>query len=296
MPNAFRMRAIRRRWRPGWIAAATAVAAAVAVLWLSGLPAAAQSTLYRAPRLPGTSNPDLSGIWQAFVTANWNLEDHGAEAGEFPRLLGIWGAQPPGQSVVVGGRIPYRPEALAKREENAGNRLTVDPDNINTVGDPEAKCYMPGVPRATYMPFPFQIIQSTDRIVIAYQFANANRTIPIGGTMPSPVDFWMGWSNAHWEGDTLVVEVTGFHDLSWFDRAGNHHSAGLRVIERYTPISPFHMQYEATIEDEAVFTRPWTIRFPLYRRIEENVRLLEFKCVDLAEEYVYGGLADEPAR
>ena len=296
MPNAFRMRAVRRRGGPGWMPAVTAVAAVIMVLWLSGLPAAAQGSLYRAPRLPGTSNPDLSGIWQAFVTANWNLEDHGAEAGPFPELLGVWGAQPPGQSVVVGGEIPYRPEALARRDENARNRLTVDPDNINTVGDPEAKCYMPGVPRATYMPFPFQIIQSTDRIVIAYQFANANRTIPIGATTPAPVDFWMGWSNGRWDGDTLVVEVTGFHDLSWFDRAGNHHSPGLRVIERYTPISPYHMQYEATIEDDAVFTRPWTIRFPLYRRIEENVRLLEFKCVDLAEVYVYGGLVGEAAR
>ena len=306
MPNGYRMRAARRRetgdrktlicGRPGWAAAATAIAAMILVLWISGLPAAAQGSLYRAPRLPGTSNPDLSGIWQAFVTANWNLEDHGAEAGPFPELLGVWGAQPPGQSVVVGGEIPYRPEALAKRDENARNRLSVDHDNITTVGDPEAKCYMPGVPRATYMPFPFQIIQSTDRIVVAYQFANANRTIPIGATMPSPVDFWMGWSNGRWDGDTLEVEVTGFHDLSWFDRAGNHHSPGLRVVERYTPISPYHMQYEATIEDDAVFTRPWTIRFPLYRRIEENVRLLEFKCVDLAEVYVYGGLVDEAAR
>ncbi|MCY3844887.1 MAG: hypothetical protein OXH69_15255, partial [Acidobacteria bacterium] len=130
------------------------------------------------------------------------------------------------------------------------------------------------------------------RVVIAYQFASANRTIPIGATTEAPIDTWMGWSNGRWEGDTLVVEVTGFHDLPWLDRAGNYHSAGLRVVERYTPISPYHLQYEATIEDPDVFTRPWTIRFPLYRRIEENVRLLEFKCVDLAEPYVYGGLVD----
>ena len=111
MPDGFRMR--------NRLAAVTAVATVVVALWLSGLPADAQGQLYRAPRLPGTSHPDLSGIWQAFVTANWNLEDHSAEAGPFPRLLGMWGAQQPGQSVVVGGEIPYRPEALAKREENA---------------------------------------------------------------------------------------------------------------------------------------------------------------------------------
>ena len=277
----------------GWTAAVLIGAGATTgVLWLSEGPAAGQVQVYRAPRLPGTSHPDLSGIWQAFVTANWSVEDHGADAGPFPTTLGMWGAQPPGQSIVEGGEIPYRPEALAKREANFARRLEVDVDNLNTVGDPEAKCYLPGVPRATYMPFPFQIIQSTDRVVIAYQFANANRTIPIGRPTEAPIEFWMGWSNGHWDGDTLVVDVTGFHDLSWFDRAGNHHSNELHVVERYTPLSPFHMQYEATIEDPQVFTRPWTISFPLYRRIEEDVKLLEFKCVDLAEEYIYGGLLE----
>ena len=277
----------------GWTAAVlVGVGAAAGFLWLAEDPAAGQVQVYRAPRLPGTSHPDLSGIWQAFVTANWNLEDHGADAGPFPTTLGVWGAQPPGQSIVEGGEIPYRPEALAKREANFARRLEVDPDNLNVVGDPEAKCYLPGVPRAAYMPFPFQIIQSTDRVVIAYQFANANRTIPIGRPTEAPIDFWMGWSNGHWDGDTLIVDVTGFHDLSWFDRAGNHHSSELHVVERYTPISPYHMQYEATIEDPQVFTRPWKISFPLYRRIEANVKLLEFKCVDLAEEYIYGGLLE----
>ncbi len=277
----------------GWTAAVlVGVGAAAGFLWLAEDPAAGQVQVYRAPRLPGTSHPDLSGIWQALVTANWNLEDHGADAGPFPTTLGIWGAQPPGQSIVEGGEIPYRPEALEKREANFARRLEVDPDNLNAVGDPEAKCYLPGVPRATYMPFPFQIIQSTDRVVIAYQFANANRTIPIGRPTEAPIDFWMGWSNAHWDGDTLVVDVTGFHDLSWFDRAGNHHSSELHVVERYTPISPYHLQYEATIEDPQVFTRPWKISLPLYRRMEENVKLLEFKCVDLAEEYIYGGLLE----
>ena len=285
MNTGFRLR--------GFTAAVLLVAAGAAgALWLSAGPASGQVQVYRAPRLPGTSHPDLTGIWQAFVTANWNIEDHGAEAGPFPTLLGAWGAQPPGQSIVRGGEIPYRPAALARRAANFARRLDVDVDALNTVGDPEAKCYMPGVPRATYMPYPFQIIQSTDRIVIAYQFASANRTIPLGRPTEPPIDFWMGWSNGSWDGDTLVVDVTGFHDLPWLDRAGNHHSAQLHVVERYTPISPYHLQYEATIEDPQVFTRPWTISFPLYRRIEENVRLLEFKCVDLTEEYIYGGLLE----
>ena len=274
---------------PTWVLLAAAVGASVG---LSPSTAAAQTGEYVAPRLPGTSHPNLSGIWQAFTTANWDLQDHGAEAGPFPRLLGVWGAQPPGQGVVVGNEIPYRTEALARKRENLERRLEVDHDNVNTVGDPEAKCYLPGVPRATYMPFPFQIIQGADKVIIAYQFAGANRTIPLGGSSEAPVDSWMGWSNGHWDGDTLVVEVAGFNDLSWFDRAGNYHSAAMEVVERYTPISPYHLMYEATIEDPGVFTRHWTIRLPLYRRIEDDLRLLEFKCVDLAEEYVYGGLVD----
>ncbi len=280
------------RFTPGTVALATATAAVVMGLWLSAGTLVGQAESYVAPRLPGTSHPDLSGIWQAFTTANWDIQDHGVNPGPFPRLLGVWGAQPPGRGVVEGNEIPYLPEALAKKQENLENRLTVDPNNVNTVGDPEAKCYLPGVPRATYMPFPFQIIQSTHKVVIAYQFASASRTIPLSGSTEAPVDSWMGWSNGHWDGDTLVVDVRGFHDLSWFDRAGNYHSDALHVVERYTPMSPYHLWYEATIEDPKVFTRPWTISLPLYRRIEQDVRLLEFKCVDLAEEYVYGSLVD----
>ncbi len=282
----------RRRLESRTLALVGAVAAGIVVVGLLTEPVLGQTEAYVAPRLPGTANPDVSGIWQAFTTANWDIQDHGVDAGPFPRVLGVWGAQPPGRGVVEGNVLPYRSDALAKKQENFENRLAVDPDNVNTVGDPEAKCYLPGVPRATYMPFPFQIIQSTDKVVIAYQFASASRTIPLAGASEPPVDSWMGWSNGHWEGDTLVVDVTGFHELSWFDRAGNYHSNALHVVERYTPMSPYHLIYEATIEDPNVFTRPWTIKMPLYRRVEDDMRLLEFKCVDLAEEYVYGNLAD----
>jgi hypothetical protein len=277
----------------GWLTVlAVAVAGIAGGFWLSGRPTAGQGQQgqYKPQRLAGTDKPDLSGIWQAFTTANWNLEDHSADAGPFPRSLGIWGAQPPGQSVVDGGEIPYKPEALAKRDENFKKRLAVDADNMNTVGDPEAKCFLPGVPRANYLPYPFQILQSTDRIVIAYQFAGASRTIPLDKSTEAPVDFWMGWSNGKWDGDTLVVDVTGFNGMTWFDRAGNYHSDGLHVVERYTPITPNHLMYEATIEDPNVFTRPWKLSLPLYRRMEKDVQLLEFKCVDLSEEYIYGGL------
>ena len=234
---------------------------------------------YRAPRA-GDGKPDLSGIWQAVNTASWNLEDHPATAGPVASL-GALGSRPAGLSVVQGGEIPYQPWALKQRDENAQKWLE---------RDPAIKCYFPGVPRATYMPFPFQIVQGHDTILLAYEFAATSRTLYVNGKGESPLDTWMGWSNARWEGETLVVDVKGFNDQTWLDAAGNFHSEQLHVVERYTRTGPDHLLYEATIEDPKVFTRPWTIRMPLYRRVEANAQLLEFKCVEFAEELMYGHL------
>ena len=228
----------------------------------------------------GDGRPDLSGVWQALNTAHWNLEPHVAD---YPVLLEL-GAQfavPPGQGVVAGGSIPYLPAALAERNRRRANRLEEDP---------EGKCYLGGVPRSTYMPYPFQILQSEANIVIAYQFATGFRRLFVNGRDEAPLDSWMGWSNARWDGDSLVVEVTGLNGLTWLDRAGNYASATATVTERYTPIGPNHLRYEATIEDPTVFSRTWTIRMPLYRIIDENYRMLEFKCEPFAEEKIYGHL------
>ena len=151
---------------------------------------------------------------------------------------------------------------------------------------------MPGVPRATYLPHPFQIVHTENQVFIAYEFASAARIIHMDSQPPSPAPSWMGWSIGHWEGDTLVVEVTDQTELTWFDRAGNFHSDALRVTERYTPITPNHLQYEALIEDPNVFTRPWTISMPLYRRMEPNAQLLEFKCVEFTELFMYEHLLE----
>jgi hypothetical protein len=183
--------------------------------------------------------------------------------------------------VVVDGEIPYLPAALEKKKQNFANRVELDP---------EMKCFMPGVPRATYMPHPFQIIQSTDVIMMVYQFAGAVRTVNMGAPTEAPIDSWMGWSNGRWEGETLVVDVTGQNDQTWFDRAGNFHTEALHVVERYTPRSADTLWYEATIEDPKTFSRPWTIRMPLYRLVDENAQILEFKCPEFAEEKMYGHL------
>jgi hypothetical protein len=273
-----------------------ALAAVGAVLWSAASPTAGQSPAagrfppYRAPRA-ADGHPDLNGIWQALGSANWDLLDHEAQAGPHPEIMGAYGAGPAGQSIVEGNQIPYQPWAAAKKKENFAKRAMADvsdDEKWHELGDPEFKCYLPGVPRATYIGLPFQIVQGTSPyILMAYEFTSATRVIRMNFKGEAPTDSWMGWSRGRWEGDTLVVDVTGFNDLTWFDRAGDFHSDALHVVERYTPASPYHLMYEATIEDPKVFTRPWKISLPLYRRMDKNVQLLEYKCVPFTEELLY---------
>ncbi len=242
-------------------------------------------TAYRAPRT-SYGRPDLNGIWQALNTANWNIQDHAAEAGPVA-ALGAAFSIPGGQGVVEGNEIPYQPLAAKKKQENGENWMKLDP---------EVKCYLPGVPRATYMPYPFQIVQTPDNSLMAYEFASASRIIRMNSQTKSPADSWMGWSVGRWDGETLVVDVTDLNDQTWFDRAGNFHSDALHVTERYTRISPDVLRYEATIEDPKVFTRPCKISMPLYRRLDKNVKLIEYKCVEFAEELLYGHLRKQPRK
>jgi len=256
-----------------------------AVVWmLFAVPSNSQTTAYRAPRA-ADGKPNLNGIWQAMNTANWDLQPHSAAPGMLWQA-GAAGAEPAGMGVVEGGEIPYLPAALTKKNANYANRLALDP---------ETKCYLPGVPRSTYMPFPFQIVQSAKVIMISYEYAGAVRIINMDSKKESPVDSWMGWSNGHWEGETLVVDVTGLSEDSWLDRAGDYHSNKLHVTERYTPRSQETLTYEATIEDTLTFSRPWKISMPLYRRIEKDARLLEFKCVPFTEELLYWHLRKKTA-
>jgi hypothetical protein len=248
--------------------------------WGASRPAAVSFT-----RMPD-GKPNLNGIWAANNTANWNIQTHQATQG--PAIaFGAAFSVPGGLGVVEGGEIPYMPEARAQRDANAQNWMA---------NDPEVKCYLPGVPRATYMPHPFQIVQSTEPndLLVTYEFASASRIVHMSAHQESPTDTWMGWSNGRWEGDTLVVDVTSFVDSTWFDRAGNYHSGALHVVERYTPRGPDAIQYEATIEDPKVFTRPWKMSMPLYRRVEKNAQLMEYKCVEFAEELMYGHLSRPP--
>ena len=232
------------------------------------------------PAIPRAADgkPDLSGIWQVLDNSlDGSIEPHAASYGVRA-----------GQGAIVDppdGKIPYLPAALAKRQANYKNRAK----------DPVAYCFKPGVPRITYMPFPFQIIQGKDTILMASEFASASRTIRMNTREKSPTDAWMGWSIGRWDGDTLVIDVTDQIDQTWFDRAGDFHSEALRVVERYTSIDRNTISYEATMEDPKVFTRPWKISMPLYRHVEKNAQLMEYKCVEFVEELMYGHLRKKPS-
>jgi hypothetical protein len=246
------------------------------------MPAASQAQTYKAPRTVD-GKPNLNGIWQALNTANWDLEGHAAAVGPVSSLGAVF-AKPPGLSVVEGDESPYLPAALAKKKANQADWVKLDP---------EVKCYLPGVPRATYLPYPFQIVQSQKKILFSYEYTGAVREINMEAPTKAPADSWMGWSNGHWEGETLVVDVTSLMDTTWFDRAGDFHSDALHVVERYTPRSADTLNYEATIEDSKVFSRPWKISMPLYRRLEQNAQLTDFRCVEMVEETMYGHLRKE---
>jgi len=225
------------------------------------------------PRLPD-GKPDFQGIWEVRNTANGNLEAHSAAAGIRA-----------GESVIVdppSGEIPYQPAPAAKQKQNFANRATADPVN---------KCFLPGVPRITYMPYPLQIFQTPKYVAILYEYVHASRTILMNGAPHlDNIDFWMGDSRGRWDGDTLVVDVTDNTADTWLDMSGNFHGADMHVVERYALISPDTLQYEATIEDPKVYTKPWTIRMALYRNPDKNAQLYEYEC------HVYREKAPEPSK
>ena len=229
--------------------------------------AAGQSSGTTVARTPD-GHPDLSGIWQAVNTAAWDLEPHLAQ----PDV-------PAGIGAIDGNRIPYAAAALAKKKENYKNRATLDPDG---------RCFLPGVPRVMYMPFPFQIVQTPTLVTMLFEYAHTVRNIFMNTPHPrGPIEWWMGDSRGRWEGDTLVVDVVHFNADTWFDKAGNFHTEEMHLAERFTPIGTDHIDYEVTIDDSKVFTGPWKISMILYRHKERNLRLLEYECYSFEGPEIY---------
>ena len=286
---------MRTRFSGSMITVAIVAASVGAIVSLSVTRTEGQAA--RPARVGG--KPNFSGIWQANNEANWDLQAHAAlpgmvtQQGVYPYAyarvpaapvlaLGAVGGVPGSLGVVQGdGQIPYKPEALAMKKENADHWID---------RDPEIKCYLPGLPRAMYMPYTFEITQGTNKIHFAYEFTSTARTVHLDKVDGPPDDTWMGHSVGRWDGDVLVTDVTNFNDRTWFDRAGNFHSDALKLQERFTLLSPEVIRYEVTIEDPKVFTRPWRIAMPIYRRMEPNMQLIEYRCIEFVEEFMYGSL------
>jgi hypothetical protein len=284
------------------VALGSAAIGALVTMAVTTRPSSEASQVAAVPRT-ADGKPDFSGIWQALNEAHWDLEAHQARPAavtqqgvypyEYARVpaapvlaLGAAAGVPGSVGVVEGdGKIPYTPEAAKIKTENGEHWID---------RDPELKCYLPGIPRAMYMPYPFQIVQSTNKVQIAFAFATTARTIHLDEVEPPPDLTYMGHSVGRWDGDTLVVDVTEFNGKNWFDRAGNYHSEALHLTERFTPLTKDAIHYEVTIEDPNVFTQPWKMSMPLYRRLEPNAQLLEYRCTEFAEEFMYGGLRKQP--
>jgi len=228
---------------------------AAGLLALSPSPAAGQA--YTPPRT-ADGQPDLQGIWEVRTSPDKDLEK--------------------AKGVIIepkNGKIPYLPEALAKKKENEKNSATADPLN---------KCFMPGVPRINLLSYPLQIFQTPGQISFAYEYIHNFRNVYLKRTTHlDGIDFWQGDSLGHWDADTLVVDVADFNDQTWLDKAGDYHSDALHVVERYTRTGPNTLRYEATVEDPKTFSMPWKIRVELSRNTQPNARLMEYECHYLKE-------------
>ena len=294
MGNRFRVSTV-------FTALAAACMGAVIAVGVTGTASQGQEPAGRPARTPD-GRPNFNGVWQANNEAHWDLEAHEARPGmvmqegvypyDYARVpaapvvaLGAAAGVPGSLGVVQGdGGIPYTPEALEMKRENGENWID---------RDPELKCYLPGTPRAMYMPYPFQIVQGDDKIHMNFGFSNAARVIHLDDVDLPPDYTYMGHSLGRWEGDTLVVDVTEFNGKNWFDRAGNFHSEALRLTERFSPMSADAIWYEVTITDPETFTEPWTIAMPIYRRLDPNATVLDYPCIEFAEEFMYGHLRRE---
>lgn len=231
--------------------------------------ALASAATPKIPRLP-SGKPDFSGIWETTSSAEYDLEPHSGRADA-----------PPSAGVVDGKSIPYLSSALERKKKNFAARDTADP---------RLKCWTLGTPRGIYYREPFQIFQRDRDLTLVFQFGHSVRTIHTNGTLHPEItdnEFYLGDSRGHWEGDTLVVDVTDFNDETWLDRAGNFHSPKLHVVERWTYLDGYTIEYQATLDDPAVFSRPWTLSVQLHRHREKDFQLIENYCFTLGYDKYY---------
>lgn len=267
---------LARLRRIGVPAAAVCIAAlaAFATAGAAGQRPAAPDASFVPPRTPD-GQPDLQGVWRLWNLAKYDIEPHSASEGV-----------PAGAGVIVDppdGMIPYKPWALVRKRENFANSRIAYPYDPLKNADPLARCYIPGVPRITYLGWPFEIVQTKDFVAIVYEWMHIRRMIPLNNRpVLEGIGLWGGLSRGRWEGNTLIVKVTNLSDYTWLDMAGNFHSEAAQMEERYTPIGPDILSYEVTVEDPNVFTRPWKMRMSIQR--QRDVPLLDYECQSLLEK------------
>ncbi len=277
-----------------------AAAAAVLLVAQGGALAADKAGKAKAPHASGGAkvqpatlggHPNLNGVWQVLETANWDLRPHdAANSPAAPEKVGAWGAIQPGLGVLVGDTdLPYKAEAKEQYVKN---------HRAGAAADPEAACYLPGIPRASYMDHPFQIVQAADGdMLIAYQYAAANRLVKMKKVEVPPIDTLMGTSYGSWDGKTLKIVTLSQNGMSWLDRAGDYLSPDATVTERFTPKDHDHILYTVKIEDPSLYSKPWTISMVLYRNVDPKAQLLDFRCVPFADLLIYGDLlTNKPAK
>ena len=231
-------------------------------LLLALLGAQAQTTF--TPKLASDGKASLEGFWNnAAGSAPWDIEPH-------PAAFQI----PAGDGIIVDPadrKIPYKPAALAQRNDLRDHHI---------FDDPQGHCAPSGLPRQTYTPFGFQILQTKGAVVILYEAEHAYRVIRTDGSphIPASIKLWQGDSIGHWEGNTLVVDSTNFNGRTWLDMSGNFTTESLHLIERLTPVDANTIRYEATIDDPTIYTKQWTMQFPLRRVTQAGYYILEFAC------------------
>jgi len=217
--------------------------------------------------------PDLSGVWQGGSTRKGSWEE--ANTG-----LGVGGTgTDPKAAANVSPSAPQTGRDPAPYQDWAAKKV-MESYNKRGIDDPAAFCLPPGLPRLTILGlFPIQIVQTPKQIIMLYEYMNVFRIIPIGLKHPEDmVPTYLGDSVAHWEGDTLVVDITGFNDKTWLTATGTFHSTALHMTERYTRVSKDQINYETTMEDPKVLTRPWVVKSTMMLR--EGTRVQEYVCAE----------------
>jgi hypothetical protein len=230
------------------------------------------SPKYPAVLRTADGKPDFTGVLQGGSNriGSWEEVNTGPGVGGAPAPQAGRGGQAP-----VRNPPPYQPWAAAKMLEFFNRR---------GIHDPEARCAAPGVPRLTTIGlFPMHIVQTPQAIVMLYEVFHVFRIIPINAKHPDDLEpSYMGDSVGHWEGDTLVVDVTGFNDKTWLGPVGSFHSEELHVVERYTRVDYNTINYDVTMEDPEVFTKPWNTHRTIMLR--NGTRLREYECSENNED------------